>query len=89
MHTGGPLPDRDDVIGFAFGYARNGSGYEDAMRAERVAVTSGEQAYELTWRIPCGAHLVLQPDVQYVVDPDSSPDIGDALVLLLRVELAL
>jgi porin len=89
VHTGGLLPGRDDAIGFAFGYARNGSGYDDAMRAAGVAVTSGEQAYELTWRIPCGAHLVLQPDVQYVVDPDSSPDIGDALVLLLRVELAL
>ena len=89
VHTGGLLPDRDDAIGLAFGYARNGNGYADAMRAEGVAVTSGEQAYELTWRIPCGEHLVLQPDVQYVVDPDSRPDIGDALVLILRVELSL
>jgi porin len=89
VYTGGPLPDRDDAIGFAFGYARNGSAYKEAMRAEGVAVTSGEQAYELTWRIPCGEHLVLQPDLQYVVDPGTRPDIGDALVLILRVELSL
>jgi len=27
--------------------------------------------------------------VQYVVDPDTNPDIADALVLILRVELSL
>jgi porin len=89
VHTGGLLPYRDDAIGVAFGYARNGSEYEEAMRAGGVAVKPGEQAYELTWRIPCGEHLVLQPDLQYVVDPDTRPDVGDALVLILRVELSL
>jgi porin len=88
-HTGGLLPGRKDAIGFAFGYARNGREYQDAMRAEGFAVTSGELACELTWRIPFGEHLVLQPDVQYVVDPDTNPDIADALVLILRVELSL
>jgi porin len=89
VHDGGLLPDRADAIGLAFGYARNGSEYEDAMRAEGVAVTAGELACELSWRIPFGEHLVLQPDVQYVVDPDTNPDIADALVLILRVELSL
>jgi porin len=89
VQTGGLLPGRDDAIGLAFGYARNGRGYDDAMRAAGVAVTSGELACELTWRIPFGEHLVLQPDVQYVVDPDTNPDIADALVLILRVALSL
>jgi carbohydrate-selective porin OprB len=89
VHTGGLLPDRDDSIGFAIAYARNGRGYDDAMHDAGVPVTSGEQVYELTWRVPVGEHVVLQPDVQYVVDPDSNPAIDDALVLILRVELAL
>lgn len=89
VHTGGLLPGRDDAIGFAFGYARNGSDYRDAMAADGVDVTSGEQAYEITWRIPFGEHVVLQPDVQFVVDPDSNPAIKDALVVILRVELSL
>jgi len=59
------------------------------MRAEGFAVTAGELACELTWRIPVGEHLVLQPDVQYIVDPDTNPGIADALVLILRVELSL
>jgi porin len=89
VHTGGLLPDLDDSIGFAIAYARNGRGYDDAMHDAGVPVTSGEQVYELTWRVPVGEHVVLQPDVQYVVDPDSNPAIDDALVLILRVELAL
>jgi porin len=89
VHTGGLLPDRDDAIGFAVAYARNGHGYVDAMQDAGVAVTAGELAYELTWRVPVGEHVVLQPDVQYVVDPDSNPAIDDALVVILRVELSL
>jgi carbohydrate-selective porin OprB len=89
VHDGGLLPGRDDALGFSFGYARNGRGYTDAMEDAGEAVTPGEQAYELTWRVPVGDHLVLQPDVQYVVDPDSNPALDDALVFILRVELAL
>jgi carbohydrate-selective porin OprB len=29
---------------------------------------------------------VLQPDVQYVLDPDTDPAIDDALVVMLRIE---
>lgn len=89
VHTRGLLADRDDAIGFAIAHARNGQGYEDAMRDAGVAVTSAETAFELTWRVPVGEHLVLQPDVQYVVEPDSNPAIDDALVFILRVELSL
>lgn len=89
VHTGGLLRHRDDSIGFAIAYARNGRGYDDAMHDAGVPVTSGEQAYELTWRVPLGEHVVLQPDLQFVVDPDSNPAIDDALVVILRVELSL
>jgi porin len=89
VNDAGLLPDREDSIGFAIAYARNGRGYDDAMDAAGVPVTSGEQVYELTWRVPVGEHVVLQPDVQYVVDPDSNPAIDDALVVILRVELSL
>jgi carbohydrate-selective porin OprB len=47
---------------------------------------AAETAYELTWRIPIGAHVALQPDVQYVDEPDTNPAIEDALVVMLRVE---
>lgn len=89
VHTGGLLANRDDTLGLSIGYARDGSPYQRVKRADGIALASGEQAYELTWRIPFGEHLVLQPDVQLVIDPDSRTEIGDALVAILRVELAL
>jgi porin len=85
----GLLPGREDTLGVAVAYARNGTPYRDAMRAEGMATTAAETALELTWRVPLGEHLVLQPDVQYVIDPDTNPAIDDALVLMLRVELLL
>jgi porin len=56
------------------------------MQSVGEATTAAETAYELTWRIPVGEHFALQPDVQYVDDPGTNPALGDALVVILRVE---
>jgi porin len=89
VHEGGLLPARDDAIGLAIAHARNGDAYRDAMRREGVPTTAAETAVELTWRVPLGEHLVLQPDLQYVFAPDTNPALDDAFVVLLRVELRL
>jgi porin len=47
-----------------------------------------ERNIELTWRLPVGSHFVLQPDLQYIVNPGIAPGISDALVFGLRAELA-
>lgn len=88
VYRPGLLGARDDEVGLAIAHARNGGPYRDAMRAEGQETTAAETAIELTWRVPLGQHVVLQPDVQYIVDPDTSPGIENALVLMLRVELA-
>jgi porin len=88
VHEGGLLAARDDSVGLAVGHARNGGAYRDAMRAEGIATAAAETAIELTWRVPLGEYVTLQPDLQYVVDPDTDPAIDDALVAMLRVELA-
>ena len=88
VHEGGLLAARDDSVGLAVAHARNGGAYRDAMRAEGIATAAAETAIELTWRVPLGEHVVLQPDLQYVVDPDTDPAIDDAFVAMLRVELA-
>lgn len=48
-----------------------------------------ESVIELTWRLPLSKRISLQPDLQYIINPGSSPDIKDALVVGLRVEVAL
>jgi porin len=88
VYEGGLLPGRADVVGLAIAHARNGDAYRDAMREAGVATTAAETAIELTWRVPLGAYVVLQPDLQYVIDPDTDPAIDDALVAILRVEVA-
>lgn len=85
----GLLPGRDDAFGFALAHARNGDPYREALRADGVATDAAETALELTWRVPFGEHLALQPDLQYVIDPGTDPSLDDALVFILRVELAL
>jgi porin len=89
LYERGLLATREDVVGFAVAHARNGSPYRDAMRAAGVATTAAETALELTWRVAFGEHLVLQPDLQYILDPDTNPALDDALVVMLRVELTL
>ena len=86
VFTGALLPGRDDAVGFAIAHARNGDPYRRSMQSVGEATTAAETAYELTWRIPVGEHFALQPDVQYVDDPGTNPALGDALVVILRVE---
>lgn len=86
VFSGALLPDREDAVGFAIANARNGDPYRRWMSSMGEATTAAETIYELTWRIPFGEHLALQPDVQYVDDPDTNPGIADALVVILRVE---
>ena len=86
VHEGGVLASHDDAIGISIAHARNGDPYRRAMRDEGTATTAAETAFELTWRVPLGEHVVLQPDVQYVLDPDTDPAIDDALVVMLRIE---
>jgi porin len=88
VHEGGLLAGRDDAVGLAIGHARNGGVYRDVLRDAGIATTAAETAIELTWRVPLGEHVVLQPDLQYVIDPDTDPTIDDALVAMLRVEIA-
>jgi porin len=89
VYERGLLPQADDVVGLAVGHARNGAPYRAALRSDGTATTAAETAIELTWRIPLGGHFALQPDLQYVIDPDTDPAIGDALVMMLRLEASL
>jgi porin len=89
VNRDGWLRGHEDAIGLALAHARNGDAYRDAMRAEGLATDAAETALELTWRVPLGEHLVLQPDLQYVIDPGTDPAIDDAVVFILRVELTL
>jgi porin len=48
-----------------------------------------ETVVELTYRAQISRFFVLQPDVQWVVNPGMNPELADALVFGLRAHLSL
>jgi porin len=68
-------------------YARNGSHYMSAQRAQGLPVTNAEKTIELTYLIQVNSWLALQPDLQYVMTPNTTPAVANALALQLRFEI--
>ena len=76
-------------LGLAASEARVGADHRGTQRRAAAPVARYERNVELTWRVPLGAHAVLQPDLQYVVNPGAERRVPDAWVLGLRMELSL
>jgi porin len=52
-----------------------------------MPVNAAETSVELTWLAPVTAWLALQPDLQYVIHPDTETRLHNATVAQLRFEL--
>jgi porin len=76
------------TLGLAASEARVGTDYRSLHRRAGHDLERYERNVELTWRVPIGEHVVLQPDVQYVVNPGAERRIPDAWVVGVRVELS-
>lgn len=77
----------EDELGIAIAQAYNGDAYRSLAARADVSSDRAETNIELTWRIPVAEWLVLQPDVQYIINPGTNPQLRDALVVGLRFEL--
>jgi porin len=85
MHTG-LFPCRDeDALSLGVAYARNSSPY----MATQEASDRAETALELNYRIEVLPYLALVPDLQFVLNPGTNPDVAHATVVGLRTEVAL
>lgn len=84
----GPWPGRDDRLGLAVAAARTGGPWRAARAGEGLGTERHEYNVELTWRVPVGDYLVLQPDLQWIVNPGAEPGLRDSLAVGLRFELA-
>jgi len=78
----------NDELGLAIAVARNGSHYLAAQREQALPVRRAEVTVELTYLVQLTSFLALQPDLQYVVHPNTDPELGNALAATLRFELA-
>lgn len=74
------------MIGIAIAHARTSDIYRSLLLDSGHAASHAETSIELTAQFRLAANLMLQPDVQYVVDPGANKTIDDALVVGLRVQ---
>ena len=78
----------DDELGLAVAHARNGAHYIAARRLQKLPVAPAETSIELTYLRQLSPRLALQPNLQYVRSPNTTPGTPSALVLQLRVEVS-
>ena len=85
----GVIPGREkDEVGVGVAAAHNGSHFVDQQRNLGQRVDRAEVTLELTYLAPVTSWLSIQPDLQYVVHPNTDPRVRNALIGLVRVELA-
>ena len=85
----GALPSRPaDQLGIAIASVGNGEVFRRAMISDGVTTDSRETTVELSYRFGVTEWLTLQTSVQHVNNPDTNPDLHDAMACALRFELA-
>ena len=76
------MPSRsDDIFAFIFAYGLFSDDLNEFNRDNGDPLQDYEVILELNYRIQIAPWLFLQPDVQFVINPDGRSDINDALVI--------
>jgi len=82
----GLFPGRPfDELGIGVAVAVNGSHYEQAQRSAAIPVDHTETAFELAYGINVAEAFLIQPDIQYVMNPGTNPSVANAFVLGIRL----
>lgn len=82
----GPIPGRDDDgAGLGFGWSQLSPGGAEGLSGGSVGL---EMVFEATYQAQLTPWFALQPDLQFVVQPGGSADLGDALVVGLSASIS-
>ena len=84
----GLFPGPSNEAGIAVASARNGSHYMEQQEQLGTPAQRSETAIELTYLAQISKWLAVQPDLQYIVHPNTDPAIKNALAFLLRFEVS-
>ncbi len=79
---------QNDELGLAIAIARNGSHFIALQNQQGTPVLHSETTIELTYSMQVNKWLAVQPDLQYVIDPNTDPSVQNALAFQLRFEAA-
>lgn len=84
----GPVPGRDDdTAGVAFGYAQLSSGKQGGIAAGGGTPAGAEMVIEATYQLQVTPCLIVQPDVQYIINPGGATDLPNAFVIGCRASV--
>lgn len=84
----GLIPTRDDdTLGIGFGYAQISNGARSSLREEGASPLGAEMVLEATYQVQVNNWLVVQPDFQYIINPNATTNLGNALLLGFRGEV--
>ena len=82
----GFVPGRaSDEMGLGVAIARNGGHF----KRQQAAPAATETAIEFTYYAPLTGWLALHPDIQYVIHPDTTSAVANALVFQLQFEISI
>lgn len=85
FHCAGLIPGRNaDQLGFAAAGAYNGDEYKTVQSRAGQLVSDAEWNLELTYLCQLTPWFSLQPDLQYIIHPNTNPVIKNALALGIR-----
>lgn len=77
---------KSDRVGLAFSHTEFGKYFVDAKAAEGTPIVDDGTTIELTYRAQLTPWFVLQPDFQYLIDPQNAAA-SDAVVAGVRAEI--
>jgi porin len=78
----GLIPTRDnDTIGIGFGCAQLSNGARSGLADEGASPVGAEMVIEFTYQAGITPWLVVQPDLQYIINPGGTRDLNNALVI--------
>lgn len=84
----GLIPGREhDVTGLAMLYGNYSSALQASQRVSGQPVQEYETVLELNYEFSPVQWFQVQPDIQYVIRPGGTGDIGDALVFALQINV--
>jgi porin len=84
----GLFPGSPNEAGIAVASARNGSHYIEQQEQLGTPAQRSETTVELTYLVQISKSLAVQPDLQYILHPNTDPAIKNALAFLLRFEVS-
>lgn len=79
----------DDQIGIGATIASNSDDFLDAMEASGTPADRDETTIEVSYALHLGNEIIIQPDLQYVMNPDTNPELENAFVGGVRVRIGL